>query len=293
MKRREGLKILPVVKIIICLSILAGTAICYAGCISAAKKDLVFGDGSAFTEKTLALYWSAKEPEVTVREVVLKDGKTCITITTDIMPAIQLYGSPPNRAGVFYLYSLYFLDSHLYGWNEFNLDIMGRGVFKVWKDYAKLELEPCIEMLDISGGRIQYAYSYLSGSQALAALENRYRRIMVLSQWMLSCSQVPGFKNQKAFEDYWFPVLFPELVAPGARPPLWDIESAVWNRTGNIRWNETYTEALLPPELKPLRNSGTLLQDWEEAIGWIYLFYGWDQLAKSLEEVYLTKKRSY
>lgn len=255
-------------------------------------KDAVFGDGSAFTEKTLAQYRSAKEPKVTIKEVALKDGKTCITITTDIMPAIQLYGSPPNRAGVFYLYSLYFLDSHLYGWNEFNLDILGRGVFKVWKNYAKLELEPLIEMLDISGGRIRYAYSRLSGSQALVALETRYRRIIVLTQWMLSRSQVPDFRNRKAFEDYWFPVLFPELVAPKARPPLWDAGTAVWNRTGNIRWNETYTEILLPQELKALRNSGALLRDWEEAVGWIYLFYEWDQLAKSLEEVYLTKKGS-
>jgi hypothetical protein len=290
MKRRKGLKIRPVVKNIICLFILAGAAICYAGCITVVEKGGVFWGGSAFAEKTLARYRSGKNPEVTVKEIALRNGKTCITITTDSMPNIQFYGSPPNQAGIFYLQSLCFWDSHLYGWNEFTLDIMGRGVLNVWENYAKLQIDPVIEILNISEGKIRYTHSYLFGSQALAIMENRRERIAALTQWMLSRSQDPGFKDQKAFEHYWFPILFPELVSPKARPPLWKTETAVWNQAGDIRWNETYTKALLPPELEPLRNSGTLFHDWEEAVGWIYLFYHWDRIVESLEEVYLTKK---
>jgi hypothetical protein len=291
MERQEGLRTGRSIKDILCLFMLAGTVIWYAGCITIAEKDPMFRNDPALREKTLARYQSVKNPKVTVREILLKDGRTCISITTDIMPHIQLYGSPPNRAGVFYLYSLYYLDSHLHGWNEFSLDIIGRGVFKVWKNYAKLELEPLIERLDISKGRILYAHSRLSGFQAIAALEHRHRRIIDLTRWMLNCPRIPDFKNQKAFERYWFPILFPELVSPRERLPLWKMEDAVWNRAGNVRWNKTYTDILLPPELKSLRNSGTLLRDWEEALGWIYLFYEWDTVVKALEDVYLTQKK--
>jgi hypothetical protein len=290
MERQEGAKTGRKIKNIICIFILAGTAVCYSGCITVIEKKGMFWDSLGFAEKTLTRYRSGKKPEVTVKEIASEDGKTRITITTDIMPNIQFYGSPPNQSGVFYLHTLYFWDSHLYGWNEFTLDVMGRGVLKVWNNYALLRLDPVIEMLDISEGKIRYTHSYLSGSQALAFMENRRERIAVLTQWMLSRSQVPDFKNQKDFERHWFPILFPELVSPKARPPLWKMETAVWNQAGDIRWNETYTEVLLPPNLIALRNSGTLFRDWEEAVGWIYLFYNWDRLAESLEEVYLTKK---
>jgi hypothetical protein len=293
MERQEGPRTGHSIKNILCLFMLAGTVLWYAGCITIVERDPMFRKDPALREKTLARYQSAKNPKITVREVVLRDGRTCISITTDIMPHIQLYGSPPNQAGVFYLYSLYYSDPHLNGRNEFSLDITGRGVFTVWKNYAKLELEPLIERQDISEGSILYAHSRLSGSQAITTLDYRHRRIIDLTRWMLNCPRIPDFKNQNAFEGYWFPILFPELVSPWERPPLWGMEDAVWNRAGNMRWNKTYTDILLPSELKSLRNSGTLLRDWEEALGWIYLYYEWDRVVKSLEEVYLTQKRPW
>jgi hypothetical protein len=283
----------PYIKHPVCFLILAGWILCYAGCIGGAPKNGMPRENAVFTEKILAQYLSKGDGGLTtLKEIALKDGKTGITITTDSMPNIQLYGSAPNRDGVFYLHSLYFLDSHIHGWIEFTLDIRGKGFFKVWKNYGVLEIEPDLEMLDILEGKIRYTHSAISGSQAVRALENRRGRITLLTQWMRGFPGVPEFKNQWAFSRHWFPLLFPELVSPWARPPLWKTETAVWNQIDDIRWNETYTEAAFPPELKPLRNSGTLFRDWEEALGWIYLFYKWDRLVESLGEVYLSKRKT-
>jgi hypothetical protein len=38
---------------------------------------------------------------------------------------------------------------------------------------------------------------------------------------------------------------------------------------------------VFPEALRPLRDSGAMLRDWEEASAWIYLEYSWESLLES------------
>jgi hypothetical protein len=98
-------------------------------------------------------------------------------------------------------------------------------------------------------------------------------------------SGLPGFPDQAAFEAYWKPLLFPELSKPKDRPAAWagaNADSGDWVLGEDIRWSAAYTEALFPEDLWPVRNSGTLLRDWEEAAAWIRLEFEWDTITESL-----------
>jgi hypothetical protein len=237
-------------------------------------------DGSAFQEKTLARYRGPAIEglgRVEVREVRDKTGAAAITISPGAIPALVFVGSPPE-AGEFHLNSLRFLSSHITGWNEFTRELSGSGVFRVQGDRAALQLQGPVDPLDIRGGKIRQKDARLAGEQALQALRNREDRIAALIQWMRSQEPVPRFAGQKAFERYWKPLLFPELVSRKKRPPAWNTAGAAWVRAEDIRWNTGYTESLFPEELRPVRNSGTLLRDWEEAAAWIYLEYEWDRI---------------
>jgi hypothetical protein len=90
------------------------------------------------------------------------------------------------------------------------------------------------------------------------------------------------FANQRAFEKYWKPILFPELVSPKKRPAAYTAGEPRFVRGEDIRWNAAYTQAVFPETLRPLRDSGTLLRDWEEAAAWIYLTAEWDPLLQSV-----------
>jgi hypothetical protein len=64
-------------------------------------------------------------------------------------------------------------------------------------------------------------------------------------------------------------------VSKKKRPPEWKEENALWVRAEDVNWNAAYTESLLPEDLRILRDSGSLLRDWEEAFDWICFEYAW------------------
>jgi hypothetical protein len=244
-------------------------------------------NGSAFEEKILGFYedvafWSGP---VQVREVRNRGGDEFLAISIGAAPTLRIKGSTPDGNGNFYLSSLDFLSSNLSGWNEFTMELSGTGTFIKYGSQASLVLHSA-ETLDITGGKIRRSNNRITGDQALTVLRNRYERILVLTEWLHETGRpdVPAFTNPNTFETYWKPILFPELVKKKKRPAAWTAEDAVWVRGEDVRWNSVYTDRVFPEELRPVRNSGTLLRDWEEALSWIYFQYQWDRILSSLQQ---------
>jgi hypothetical protein len=100
----------------------------------------------------------------------------------------------------------------------------------------------------------------------------------------------PKGQTIKDFEKYWKPVFFPELVSGRNKPANWRQDGDIFHRAESINWNTGYTERIFPEELWPVRNSGTLLRDWEEALLWIYLEYEWDNIIKLFSQPIIFQK---
>ncbi|MDR3342388.1 MAG: hypothetical protein LBT14_06300 [Treponema sp.] len=270
------------------------------GCISLVEKAGQVLDGSAFAEKTVAVYRAErtgytgrqagkKDRYIEVRQVRHKDGSEQILLSTSAFPTLRLRGSAPGHDGSFYFLSLDFLASHYAGWNEFTLDLSGTGTFTQVGNIGTLKFTGPLEPVQISRGKIRHNNSRLTGTQALTELRNRYERIAVFTEWMHTLPGIPDFKDQKDFEAYWKPLLLPELVAPKKRPANFTHEPVTWVRAEDIAWNTRYTELFFPEDLWVLRNSGSLLRDWEEAVSWIYFEYTWDHIIETLKETRLIK----
>jgi hypothetical protein len=276
---------------------LLGWVVLGGGCVSMAEAGGRVLDGSAFAEKKLAVY--REEPKRGTQVDRLRDraGQEFIAIRVDAMPNLRIRGSLPDAGGDFFVSSLEFLSPNLSGWNDFSMDLSGSGSFvegaSGGAQTAVLQLGEPLETLDISGGKIRRGSARLSGDQALTALRNRRERILALTAWMREQGGLPGFSGQADFEAYWKPLLFPELSRPKDRPAAWagaNADAGPWLRGEDIRWSVAYTEALLPENLRPLRNSGTLLRDWEEAAAWIRLEFEWESIVTSLSgKIELTK----
>ncbi|GHV75673.1 hypothetical protein AGMMS49942_04940 [Spirochaetia bacterium] len=255
-----------------------------SGCVSLAEMGGRVLDGSAFAEKTLARY--REEPKRGTRVDRLlrkKTGAEFITIRLDSMPNLRFRGSLPDGEGNFYLTALDFLSPNMSGWNEFTLELSGSGSFISNDTGTSLQLSGPVEPLDISTGKIRRGGGRITGGAALTALHNRRERVMAIAQWMREQPGLPVFADQAAFEKYWKPRLFPEIVRKKDRPSGWTADGP-WVLGEDVRWRRAYTEAVFPPELWPVRNSGTLLRDWEEAAGWIYLEYEWDHILEALSK---------
>jgi hypothetical protein len=209
-----------------------------------------------------------------------------LTILIERMPSITLTASLPEEDGSFTLRSLDYLAGNPSGWVEFSLTLSGGGNFVVRDPInANLRFKPPIEPVGISGGKIRRQDTHLSGTDAAAALNNRYERIQVLAEWMRTRDVPPAVtRDLRSFEAYWKPLLLPELVPKRKRPRFYNTgKDSRWVTTELIKWNAFYTERILPEELRILRDSGTLKRDWEESYEWIFLVYAWENIFNTLE----------
>ena len=273
-----------------------------AGCSSLMQKSGEALEGKAFAEKTSAVYSSAvtgKEAKIELKEIRTRGGEEALEITSSSWPSLIIRARPEAGSG-FHLTQARFLSSHINGWNEFGLDLLGNGSFSAEGGVLYIDRET--ERIQISSGEIKLKSNRLTGTSALVQLRNRRERILALTEWMKkkqSMADNPvNLTGQREFENYWKPRLFPELVPAKKRPPEYSLagdgQNTEWRQTDGVKWNKTYTEYFFPEELWQLRNSGAMLRDWEEAMPWIFMEYSWDIIIDSLNEIKLREaKRTF
>jgi hypothetical protein len=260
------------------------------GCLSLVEKAGRVLDGAAFEEKTLARYRTESGgpfPAAEIREVRHRETGPALVITLKDFPALELRLVPAADGG-FHYRSLRYLGGSISGWNEFTQDLSGGAVFTAGGDRARFGGAGPAAAL-ITAGKIRRGDRRITGDEALTVLGNRHERITALAEWMKARGGDRIFRNRKEFVNYWKPVLLPEKVSWKRRPPGWRKEDARWVRAEGVRWNAAYTEALFPESLRPLRDSGALLRDWEEAFEWIYHEFAWDRIGEGLGEIVLKR----
>ncbi|MDR0708822.1 MAG: hypothetical protein LBF77_02010 [Spirochaetaceae bacterium] len=261
-------------------------------------------DGSAFAETTDAVYENKDAgfsgQGVTVSRKRTEGNGEYLLIEFAAFPTLGIRTTTPDMNHRVVLESLEYFGPNLNGRNVFSRELSGEGRFKDEWYTVFLTVPQTPEILDISGGMIARNGARITGSEALAALRNRSERIDALVSWMAfrleENDPLRVFEDEGVFKEFWEPILFPETVAAKKRPPGWAAaaEGGRWQRGEDIAWSVDYTEMLFADEeaenLRPVRNSGTLLRDWEEALPWIFLQFEWDEIKESLlSEIRLTK----
>jgi hypothetical protein len=261
----------------------------FGGCISVMEKAGRAIDGSASSEKKVSVYRAYKKKgaaeDITVTVIKNKTSEQSVLITMEKYPMMRLLGSMPDENGVFFLNSLEYLSGSVHGWNEYSMEILGSG-FLSFGETCVMEISGDIEQIQISSGRIQRYDTRLTGTAALTSLRNRNERITAATAWMaaLDTPEKQKINDIKSFETFWKPVLFPELVSKKKRPDGWLNEGDIFVKAEDIRWNTGYTGRIFLEDLNPVRNSGTLLRDWEETLSWIYLSYEWENIKDILSQ---------
>ena len=278
-----------VMKKIFKLSLSFAVLVLLSACVSLMEKAGQLIDGSAAAQKTTALYRS-RDAGVEISVVENKNSERAVIIAAAKYPMMKILASMPDEDGAFFPVSLVYLAGNLHGWNEYTLGLLGTGSLDLGENSCRLTVDE-IEPVEITAGRIQSYDTRITGAQALTALRNRRERITALAEWMASLDG-PAGSDIKEFEKYWQPVLLPETVSNRKRPELWLREGDVFIKAEDIKWNTGYTQRVFPEVLWPVRDSATLLRDWEEALSWIYLEYEWKNIAGLLSrEIILQKIR--
>lgn len=238
-------------------------------------------DGSAFAEKKTAVY---RTTGIELREVRTKAGESSVIITLEQFPSMKLRGSAPDDKGEFYIKSLDYLGGNTQGWNEYRLELLGMGSLRLSDTEAVFSVPDDIETVEITSGRIRRYDTRITGTEAISSLRNRRERILALAEWLNERGDFTVYTDRNEFEKYWKPILFPEMVKKKKRPQNWEQAGDTWEKAEDIKWNTSYTERVYPELLWGIRNSGTLLRDWEEALEWVYIECQWRQIKETLAQ---------
>jgi len=253
-------------------------AVLFCGCVGMAEKAGQALDGSALIILNIYRAHSNYGSDIDVEIVENKNNEKSIIITAKEFPMVKLRGTYPHEDGIFYFTSLEYLSASAHGWNEFSMELYGSGSVSL-SAAGSLEIIEAPEQLQITKGRIHNYDTRITGNDALVSLRNRFDRVASLTEWMLSVSDIKGQKIDD-FEKSWKPVLFPEMVSQKNRPVSWRQAADVFRTAEDVNWNISYTKRMFPEELIPVRDSGTMLRDWEEALSLIYLEYEWENFLK-------------
>jgi hypothetical protein len=249
------------------------------------------GAGSAGkqTARYLSLEKEKKKPVMEITVVENDNNEKSLIISLKNYPMMKLRAAYPEDDDSFHFTSLEFLGGNAHGWNEYSLGLLGTGTI-VFDETAVFSANADFIKAEITSGRIRRYDNRLAGNDAVTALRNRRERVAATVEWMNSLEEAKGH-TLKEFEEYWKPVFFPELVSRRKRPENWRQEDDIYVRAEDINWNTGYTERVFTEELIPVRNSGTLLRDWEEVLSWIYMEYEWENIAALLsKETFLNRK---
>jgi len=268
------------------------TAILLNSCVGMMEKTGQVLDGSAFKEKTISRYKALKKDGAPANiDMSITQNKSLekfIIISLPDFPMMKLRGHYSDD-GVFTLNSLEYLAGNTHGWNEYTLVLLGEAIAISFENEAILSAVN-FEKIQISKGSIHRYDSRITGNDALTALRNRKDRISATVDWMKSVQNVPEFSQINYFEEYWKPILLPEMTLKKNRPNGWLQENDIFKRADDINWNNGYTERNFSEELRPVRDSGTMLRDWEEALPWIYMEYKWENILELFtNEIIFTK----
>ena len=281
-------------KILLCSLFFVFCSLLLAACVSLMDKTGKVLDGSAFAEKKIARYRALEKNgaafDMELVHAQTKAGQKLLVISQNKYPAVQLRVTEPDAEGNLYAVSLDYVSGNTAGWNQYSLGLSGTGSCVLGETTAVFSLNNDIEKVQIEQGKIRLYDSTLIEGAALENLRNRAERIDALAEWMKSRDLAPQGLNRKAFQAYWKPILLPEACVKSKRPAGWLRERDTFNLAEDIKWNTGYSERVFPEELWPVRNSGTLLRDWEEAFEWIYLQYDWETFIGMLSrEITLTR----
>jgi hypothetical protein len=242
-------------------------------------------DGAAFNRKTIKVYKGGGG--LTFRVFSTKDGGRYGMFELNSIPYIQFYCAEPDEFGLFDITGLHFLFSNLGGWLEGDINVSGMGSLD---DTGEFSINGEVSINGVTQGSIRRRDRHISGEYAVTELRNRSERIAALSDWMKEYSAPRGesaLTPLEYFENYWQPILLPETVTAKSRPARFNELNiaggdANYTYSEGIKWNSTYTQELLPEQLRSLRDSGSLLRDWEEAAAWFYIYCNWDTIIKTL-----------
>ena len=183
--------------------------------------------------------------------------------STFILPAILTGSFKADQSGdiTFYISKIAYTTSWPNGWTYGEYEASGVIKFKKSeKGYISEVLEP-VEFWELKKGEIRYFDDYYIREEGLKKVKDRMDRIDAVVNYLRG---IEDYNLPDFFGNAWFSTRYSVEFKPVVKKMLFD------------------KERKLPEELEKLRETETLLRDWEESCELIYMKYNFDYFFENI-----------
>jgi hypothetical protein len=221
---------------------------------------------------------NAVEPADIATFTVKKDkaGELRGQLSSPLLPGATFHGDVTVKENIyiFYITTVRFFANWPNGWTEGIYEASGTYTFERQEANRQegylLTVEDPFTLWNIKSGALRYFDTYFRGDDGLSRVKNRIDRIEETTRFLKDEMKRRIWYSSKEYSERIAPLLFPEAKRKFAR------QNGLFQSCreecckemvpgAGIRWCTGYSEKLLPENLIPLRNSGTMWRDWEEA----------------------------
>ena len=177
------------------------------------------------------------------------------------------------------------------GWTDARFSVVGSLELNPRGEGWDMTVRETPEIQSVLAAEIRYKETRFYGDRSRDMISRRWTRIQALSPFLQESLMVKnydfahkrkGFYSREFLEDT-ASLLFPEqfgYLEEFAERTTGEGERYV--RSEGILWDRYYSQAYLPEELIPVRDSGTLFRDFEEGRDLITLSFTWNTLWETL-----------
>ena len=172
-----------------------------------------------------------------------------------------------------YLEEMHWFSNWSNGWTEARLPASGEMRLRRNEEDWVISVVTAPQLAEPSSASIRDGDEYLAGPRGVELFARRWARIravIALLKQKLPDQWFEPLSFQEAAGRFLFPEIYGYSVAPnpGYRTA----------RAESITWNVDYTEANFPDNLREIRDTGTMLRDFEECPALWRLAFRWDEL---------------
>lgn len=232
---------------------------------------------------TITAQFEGSSALLTIRDG--RDTEVLGDITSRYLPAAVVTGEieETEKGLYFYAVEIALFSEWPNGWTEGSLECSGTFFLEEGKDGWTFHKIDELSLWDVSTGAIRYYDTYYRGDDGLRKVKHRMDRMREVNKFLIEEKKFPPINDWKGFSKDAVSYLFPETKRLFRRKDRKHIfsetnnlyESSARDRVlgADIYWNTGYTDKILPEHLVPLRNSGTLWRDYEEAGSLFFSLY--------------------
>jgi len=213
-------------------------------------------------------------------------GRADATITAPSLAQGVLYGEAERLATggwTVSLSSLRWFNNWPNGWTDGSFSLTGTLLLEK-SDHGWVLKAPSLPVVEgVARATVRYFDTFLLGDKAAQQVSARWDRIEAVTTYLRTQFPDDWIDDQNLVSKF----LFPEIYGYAAN------ETPGKNRVtaDSVDWDKNYTAAHFSAPLAPLRESGTMLRDFQESPGLWRLLYHWKTTWEAETPLILKKNR--